>query len=92
MLNGTATVTIGGETVNKLGPGDWFGELALLSTGGVRTATVKADTDLECVGLTAWEFRPLPGVAPRGRLAGHGHDGEAPGITTPRPRAPPLAR
>ena len=59
VLDGTATVTIDGKTVNKLGPGDWFGELALLRTGGVRTATVTADTDLECVGLTAWQFRPF---------------------------------
>src|SRR5215210_119381 len=29
VLDGTATVTIGGETVNQLGPGDWFGEMAL---------------------------------------------------------------
>lgn len=64
VLDGTATVTIDGETVNKLGPGDWFGELALLSTGGVRTATVKADTALECVGLTAWEFRPFLAAHP----------------------------
>ena len=64
VLNGTATVTIGGKTVNKLGPGDWFGELALLSTGGVRTATVTADTDLQCVGLTSWEFRPFLAAHP----------------------------
>ena len=59
VLDGTATVTVGGREVNKLGPGDWFGEMALLSTGGKRTATVTADSDLRCAGMTAWEFKPF---------------------------------
>lgn len=59
VLDGSATVSIGGRKVRKLGPGDWFGEIALLTTDSVRTATVTADTDLKCVGLTAWEFRPF---------------------------------
>jgi CRP-like cAMP-binding protein len=59
VLDGSATVSIGGRNVRRLGPGDWFGEIALLATDSVRTATVTADTDLKCVGLTAWEFRPF---------------------------------
>lgn len=59
VLDGSATVSIGGREVRRLGPGDWFGEIALLSTGSVRTATVIAETDLKCVGLTEWEFRPF---------------------------------
>ena len=59
VLDGTATVTVGGREVNKLGAGDWFGEMALLSTGGKRTATVTADSDLRCAGMTAWEFKPF---------------------------------
>jgi len=58
VLDGTATVTVGGHHVRRLGPGDWFGEIALLASDSVRTATVKAETDLKCVGMTAWEFRP----------------------------------
>jgi len=58
VLEGAATVTIGGRQVRRLGPGDWFGEIALLTTDSVRTATVKAETDLKCVGMTSWEFRP----------------------------------
>ena len=58
VLEGTASVSIGGREVRRLGPGDWFGEIALLATDSVRTATVTAETDLRCVGLTAWEFRP----------------------------------
>jgi CRP/FNR family transcriptional regulator, cyclic AMP receptor protein len=59
VLDGTATVTIGGKEVKRLGAGDWFGEIALLATDTVRTATVTAETDLRCVGLTEWEFRPF---------------------------------
>lgn len=55
---GSATVRVDGNEVRKLGPGDWFGEIALL-TGSPRTATIVADTDLHCQGLTQWEFKPL---------------------------------
>ena len=55
---GDATVTVGGEERRRLGPGDYFGEVALLNETA-RTATITADTDLRCYGLTSWEFRPL---------------------------------
>lgn len=55
---GQAVVTIGGNEVNRLGPGDYFGEIALIAEGP-RTATVKADTDIVAWGLTSWEFRPI---------------------------------
>jgi CRP/FNR family cyclic AMP-dependent transcriptional regulator len=55
---GEATVTVGGDERRKLGPGDYFGEVALLNESA-RTATITADTDLRCYGLTSWEFRPL---------------------------------
>ena len=56
--DGTATVSVGGESVRTLGPGDYFGEMALID-GGRRSATIVADTELVCRGMTAWEFRPL---------------------------------
>ena len=55
---GEAEVTVNGESRATLGPGDYFGEIALL-TGSERTATVTAKTDLVCLGMTPWEFRPL---------------------------------
>jgi CRP/FNR family cyclic AMP-dependent transcriptional regulator len=56
--SGEAKVTVRGDEVRRLGPGDYFGEIALISEGS-RTATVTAESQLECYGLTPWEFRPL---------------------------------
>jgi pyruvate,water dikinase len=55
---GHATVSVRGTIRGELGPGDFFGEIALID-GGERAATVTADTDLVCHGLTYWDFRPL---------------------------------
>jgi CRP-like cAMP-binding protein len=64
--DGEAKVTVHGDEVRRLGPGDYFGELALISQGA-RTATVTANTDLKTYGMTFWDFRPLvedtPGIA-----------------------------
>ena len=56
--SGGATVMRGGDAINTLGPGDWFGELALISKGP-RTATVTASSELRCRALASWEFRPF---------------------------------
>lgn len=66
--SGEATVSVKGERVGRptLGPGDHFGEIALID-GGTRSATVTAATDLVCYGLTFWEFRPF--VESNGALA-----------------------
>ena len=56
--SGRARVTVHGEERGLLGPGDYFGEIALIA-GTDRTATVTADGELRCLGMTAWEFRPL---------------------------------
>ena len=56
--SGEAVVTIRDVEQARLGPGDYFGETALID-GGPRSATVTATTDLVCYGLTFWEFRPL---------------------------------
>ena len=53
---GNATVSLRGEIVRTLAPGDYIGEIALIDEGP-RTATVTATTDLRCRGMAAWEFR-----------------------------------
>jgi CRP-like cAMP-binding protein len=58
ILDGTATVSISGREQSKLGPGDHFGELALID-GEARAATITAETELRCLSMTAWEFRPF---------------------------------
>ena len=58
IVEGVAEVSIGGRKKATLGPGDFFGEIALLD-GGPRTATVTAKTDVQLLGLTEWVFRGL---------------------------------
>jgi CRP-like cAMP-binding protein len=54
--HGNATVSLKGETLRTLGPGDHIGEIALIDEGP-RSATVTATTDVSCRGMAAWEFR-----------------------------------
>jgi CRP-like cAMP-binding protein len=42
--------------VGMLGEGEFFGELALIEEHG-RTATVRAETELTCLVIPAWEFK-----------------------------------
>jgi CRP-like cAMP-binding protein len=56
--DGRAKVTVGGENRRTLGAGDYFGEVALL-TDRPRTATITAETELQCYGMTSWDFKPL---------------------------------
>ena len=56
--DGEARVTIHGDERRRLGPGDYFGEVALL-TDRPRTATITAESELRCYGMTSWDFKPL---------------------------------
>jgi CRP/FNR family transcriptional regulator, cyclic AMP receptor protein len=56
--DGEADVTIAGEARGTIGPGDYFGEIALINESP-RTATITARTDMLCYGMTPWDFRPL---------------------------------
>ena len=58
IVEGSASVNVHGELKAALGPGDAFGEMALLDQGP-RSATVVAATDVRCLALSAWEFRPF---------------------------------
>lgn len=61
ILEGTAVVQI--DDGIELGPGDFFGELALLD-GGPRLASVVAKTDMVLVVLGHREFTSLIGEVP----------------------------
>ena len=56
IAEGTAAVSVGGKTVATLGPGDDFGELAMI-TKQPRTATVTAETPLRCLTIRFWDLR-----------------------------------
>ena len=56
IVDGKVAVTVDGKEVVRLGPGDHFGELALISEGE-RTATVTAVTRLRCLVIAFWDFR-----------------------------------
>ena len=56
---GTANVDVHGDQRGQLGPGDYFGEIALIDDQARRTASITAETELVCYGLTSWDFRPL---------------------------------
>jgi CRP-like cAMP-binding protein len=58
ILDGTAKVEVDGEQTGELGPGDYFGELALLD-GAPRSATVTSTDDLEVAVLGVRMFRTL---------------------------------
>jgi CRP-like cAMP-binding protein len=55
---GEGDVSVGGQPRRTIGPGEYFGEIALL-TGSERTATITAKTEMLCHGMTPWDFRPL---------------------------------
>jgi CRP/FNR family cyclic AMP-dependent transcriptional regulator len=56
--SGEATVTVHGQEVGKLGPGEAFGEMALIDKSA-RSATVKADGEVHGYQLPVWSFRPI---------------------------------
>ena len=67
--SGEAVVSRAGKEVARLGPGDFFGELALFD-GAPRNATVTSTTGVTLVGLNREAFQKLLGDAPAFRDAG----------------------
>ena len=58
ILDGDVTVaTVQGKS-RKLGPGDSFGEMALLDHEG-RSANIKADTEVTLATIPEWNFKPF---------------------------------
>jgi len=72
----SADVLLDGIVIRALGPGDVFGEIAVLS-GGRRTATVVARTPMQLVTVLnrdVWRLEreaPAVGAALRSRIAEH---------------------
>jgi CRP-like cAMP-binding protein len=62
--SGTARVERDGNKVATLGPGEFFGELALL-TGARRIAMVTAETDMVVAALSRQEFAALLDTSPK---------------------------
>ena len=66
IVAGTARVIRDGDTLSRLGPGEFFGELSLLD-GQPRIANVVAEEPTTCLALASWDFEAIlaaePGVA-----------------------------
>ena len=58
IVEGTVKVEVDGRTRRRLGPGGFFGEIALLDNGP-RTATVTAETPVRVLSIVSWQFRGL---------------------------------
>ena len=56
IAEGKATVSVSGVNVAVIGPGDYFGELAMI-TERARGATVTAETQLRCLRMAFWDLR-----------------------------------
>jgi CRP/FNR family cyclic AMP-dependent transcriptional regulator len=57
ILQGKANVTVNGILRATLGPGDYFGEMAIIDRGP-RSATVTAETEVQTLGIASWDFMP----------------------------------
>jgi CRP-like cAMP-binding protein len=58
LLDGRVRVEISTGTVD-LGPGEFFGELALLDEAAVHTGRVISDSDIRCLALSRDDFHEL---------------------------------
>lgn len=62
--NGQAIVRVHGEERGRLGPGDYFGDVAMIDQGD-RSASIDAASELKCYGISFWDFRPIVEHDPR---------------------------
>jgi CRP-like cAMP-binding protein len=58
VVSGSAEARINDESIATFGPGDYFGEMSVLD-GSPRSAAIIATSDLDTLGLSAWNMRTL---------------------------------
>lgn len=58
IVDGKAAVSVHGLPARSLGPGDYFGEMALIDHSH-RSAKITAETELRCLLFVSWVFRPF---------------------------------
>ncbi len=68
IVDGRATVSVHGQRVRTLGPGDCFGEMALIDHS-YRSAKITAETELRCLMFVTWVFRPFAMAHPESAWA-----------------------
>ena len=58
IVDGQAAVSVRGQPVRALGPGDYFGEMSLIDESfRYRSAKITAETELHCLMFAKWGFR-----------------------------------
>jgi CRP-like cAMP-binding protein len=62
---GRLTVSLHDGGTREVGPGEFVGELALLSPGILRTARVQATTAVRCLAISRADFEKLLDAEPR---------------------------
>jgi CRP/FNR family cyclic AMP-dependent transcriptional regulator len=68
VASGSVRVVRDGETIARIGPGDFFGELSILD-GRPRIAQVVADEPTVCLALASWDFEAVVKEQPAVALA-----------------------
>jgi CRP-like cAMP-binding protein len=68
IVDGGVRVVRDGDTIARLGPGDFFGELSVLD-GRPRVAQVVADGPTTCLALASWDFEAVLLAEPRVSLS-----------------------
>ena len=63
IAEGEVSVTVDGKEVARLGPGDYFGELALIAERE-RLSTVTALDSVRCITMRSWHFRKFVNANP----------------------------
>lgn len=58
IVEGNAKLSVGGKVLKKLGPGSYFGEMAMIDKGP-RSATIVADGNVKALAIASWDFLAL---------------------------------